>query len=44
MAPREYTIVIVTGGNGAANDPSPGVVTEEVGGSNGSWRGGADTA
>ena len=40
----ENTIVIVTGDNGAANYPSPGVVTGEVGGSNGPWRGGLSTA
>ena len=38
------TIVIVTGDNGAANYPSPGLVTGEVGGSNGPWRGGLSTA
>jgi arylsulfatase A-like enzyme len=38
------TIVILTGDNGAANYPSPGLVTGEVGGSNGSWRGGLSTA
>ncbi|MDG1898038.1 MAG: sulfatase-like hydrolase/transferase [Fuerstiella sp.] len=38
------TIVILTGDNGAANYPSPGVVTGEVGGSNGPWRGGLSTA
>ena len=41
---NENTIVIVTGDNGAANYPSPGVVTGEVGGSNGQWRGGLSTA
>jgi arylsulfatase len=40
----ENTIVIVTGDNGAANYPSPGIVTGEVGGSNGPWRGGLSTA
>jgi arylsulfatase A-like enzyme len=40
----ENTIVIVTGDNGAANYPSPGLVTGEVGGSNGPWRGGLSTA
>ncbi len=40
----ENTIVIVTGDNGAASYPSPGVVTGEVGGSNGPWRGGLSTA
>ncbi len=38
------TIVILTGDNGAANYPSPGIVTGEVGGSNGPWRGGLSTA
>jgi arylsulfatase A-like enzyme len=38
------TIVILTGDNGAANYPSPGLVTGEVGGSNGQWRGGLSTA
>jgi len=38
------TIVILTGDNGAANYPSPGLVTGEVGGSNGPWRGGLSTA
>jgi arylsulfatase A-like enzyme len=38
------TIVILTGDNGAANYPSPGVVTGEVGGSNGPCRGGLSTA
>ena len=37
------TIVILTGDNGAANYPSPGIVTGEVGGSNGPWRGGLST-
>lgn len=40
----ENTIVILTGDNGAANYPSPGIVTGEVGGSNGPWRGGLSTA
>jgi arylsulfatase A-like enzyme len=40
----ENTIVILTGDNGAANYPAPGVVTGEVGGSNGPWRGGLSTA
>ena len=40
----DNTIVILTGDNGAANYPSPGVVTGEVGGSNGPWRGGLSTA
>ena len=39
----ENTIVILTGDNGAANYPSPGIVTGEVGGSNGPWRGGLST-
>jgi arylsulfatase A-like enzyme len=39
----DNTIVILTGDNGAANYPSPGVVTGEVGGSNGPWRGGLST-
>jgi len=38
------TIVILTGDNGAANYPSPGLATGEVGGSNGPWRGGLSTA
>ena len=38
------TIVLLTGDNGAANYPSPGIVTGEVGGSNGPWRGGLSTA
>lgn len=38
------TIVILTGDNGAANYPSPGLVTGEVAGSNGPWRGGLSTA
>jgi len=41
---EENTIVILTGDNGAANNPSPGVVTGEVGGSNGPWHGGLSTA
>jgi len=41
---EDDTIVILTGDNGAANFPSPGVVTGEVGGSNGPWRGGLSTA
>ena len=41
---EEDTIVILTGDNGAANYPSPGIVTGEVGGSNGPWRGGLSTA
>jgi arylsulfatase A-like enzyme len=40
---EENTIVILTGDNGAANYPSPGVATGEVGGSNGPWRGGLST-
>ncbi len=40
----DNTIVILTGDNGAANYPSPGLVTGEVGGSNGQWRGGLSTA
>ncbi|PHS03237.1 MAG: arylsulfatase [Blastopirellula sp.] len=40
----DNTIVILTGDNGAANYPSPGIVTGEVGGSNGPWRGGLSTA
>lgn len=36
--------MILTGDNGAANYPSPGLVTGEVGGSNGPWRGGLSTA
>ncbi|MDG2013657.1 MAG: sulfatase-like hydrolase/transferase [Pirellulaceae bacterium] len=40
----DNTIVIITGDNGAANYPSPGLVTGEVGGSNGPWRGGLSTA
>jgi arylsulfatase len=38
------TIVILTGDNGAANYSSPGIVTGEVGGPNGPWRGGLSTA
>ena len=38
------TIVVLFGDNGAANYPSPGIVTGEVGGSNGPWRGGLSTA
>lgn len=38
------TIVLISGDNGAANYPSPGLVTGEVGGSNGPWRGGLSTA
>ncbi len=41
---EKNTIVILTGDNGAANYPSPGVVTGEVDGSNGPWRGGLSTA
>jgi len=41
---EENTIVILIGDNGAANYPSPGLVTGEVGGSNGPWRGGLSTA
>ncbi len=41
---EENTIVVLTGDNGAANYPSPGLVTGEVGGSNGPWRGGLSTA
>jgi arylsulfatase A-like enzyme len=40
---EDNTIVILTGDNGAANYPSPGVATGEVGGSNGPWRGGLST-
>lgn len=37
----DNTIVVLFGDNGAANYPSPGsLVTGEVGGSNGPWRGG----
>jgi arylsulfatase A-like enzyme len=39
----DNTIVILTGDNGAANYPSPGIATGEVGGSNGPWRGGLGT-
>jgi arylsulfatase A-like enzyme len=38
------TIIILTGDNGTANYPSPGLVTGEVGGSNGPWRIGLSTA
>lgn len=41
---EKNTIVILTGDNGAANYPSPGIVTGEIGGSNGPWRGGLSTA
>ena len=41
---EKNTIIILTGDNGAANYPSPGIVTGEVGGSNGPWRGGLSTA
>jgi arylsulfatase A-like enzyme len=41
---EENTIVILTGDNGAANYPGPGLITGEVGGSNGPWRGGLSTA
>ncbi len=41
---EKNTIVILIGDNGAANYPSPGLVTGEVGGSNGPWRGGLSTA
>jgi arylsulfatase A-like enzyme len=41
---EKSTMVILTGDNGAANYPSPGVATGEVGGSNGPWRGGLSTA
>lgn len=41
---EKETIVILSGDNGAANYPSPGLVTGEVGGSNGPWRGGLSTA
>jgi len=41
---EDNTIIILTGDNGAANYPSPGIVTGEVGGSNGPWRGGLSTA
>ena len=40
----ENTIVVLFGDNGAANYPAPGIVTGEVGGSNGPWRGGLSTA
>ena len=40
----DNTIVILTGDNGAVNYSSPGIVTGEVGGSNGPWRGGLSTA
>ena len=40
----ENTIVVLFGDNGAANYPAPGLVTGEVGGSNGPWRGGLSTA
>ena len=40
----DETIVLLTGDNGAASYPSPGLVTGEVGGSNGPWRGGLSTA
>ncbi len=40
----DNTIMILTGDNGAANYPSPGIVTGEIGGSNGPWRGGLSTA
>ncbi len=41
---EKNTIVVLMGDNGAANYPSPGIVTGEVGGSNGPWRGGLSTA
>lgn len=41
---EDNTIVILIGDNGAANYPAPGIVTGEVGGSNGPWRGGLSTA
>lgn len=41
---NKNTIVFLTGDNGAAVYPSPGLVTGEVGGSNGPWRGGLSTA
>lgn len=41
---EKNTLVFLTGDNGAANYPSPGIVTGEVGGSNGPWRGGLSTA
>jgi len=40
---EKNTMVILTGDNGAANYPSPGIATGEVGGSNGPWRGGLST-
>lgn len=40
----DNTIIVLFGDNGAANYPSPGLVTGEVGGSNGPWRGGLSTA
>jgi arylsulfatase A-like enzyme len=40
----EDTIIILTGDNGTANYHSPGLVTGEVGGSNGPWRSGLSTA
>jgi arylsulfatase len=41
---EDNTIVILTGDNGAAKYPTPGIATGEVGGSNGPWRGGLSTA
>jgi len=41
---EKNTIIVLIGDNGAANYPSPGIVTGEVGGSNGPWRGGLSTA
>jgi arylsulfatase len=41
---EDDTILLLTGDNGAGNYPSPGLVTAEVGGSNGPWRGGLSTA
>ena len=41
---EENTIVLLIGDNGAANYPAPGLVTGEVGGSNGPWRAGLSTA
>lgn len=41
---EENTIILLIGDNGAANYPSPGLVTGEIGGSNGPWRGGLSTA
>jgi arylsulfatase A-like enzyme len=41
---EDNTIVLLTGDNGAANYPAPGLITGEVGGSNGPWRGGLSTA